>query len=220
VTNTQIVGFIVAEFFIGLLIVGVGIYLRGYLKEKAKGLATKEDIGRITREVESVKSEFRVREEMIRRGSKVHELQVQALMELNTSLQDVAKEVTQATGAAKWAGSNFEKSLGRMRTLWIEAETIFRRQRLLMPEEVVTQVNDYFRQVAVALVTAQEARDTSLKDAALAEPLFKKAHEAATKELPAVLATLDRAARSIIYGDDHSPASAAATVVSGENAVD
>ena len=43
----------------------LGKYLPSYLSQKGKNLATQEDIGKITREVEQVKSEFRERLEGI-----------------------------------------------------------------------------------------------------------------------------------------------------------
>ena len=45
---------------IGLLLLGfvVGQFLPSYIREKGKNLATKEDIGAITRKVEEVKSEY------------------------------------------------------------------------------------------------------------------------------------------------------------------
>lgn len=49
-----------------LLISGVGLYLRTFIAEKAKGLASKQDVGAITQEVERIKNGFRVQEEIMK----------------------------------------------------------------------------------------------------------------------------------------------------------
>ena len=64
---------LIVETVLGLAWIGGGIYLGQYLKKKGANLVSKEDIGLLTREVEKVKSEFRVREELVRRRSRVHE---------------------------------------------------------------------------------------------------------------------------------------------------
>ena len=41
-----------------LIICGIGLYLRSYLKKKGENLATKEDVELITDKVEGVRSEY------------------------------------------------------------------------------------------------------------------------------------------------------------------
>ena len=43
---------------LSLIIVAIGIYLKQYINEKAKNLATKEDIASLTNIVEEVKFQF------------------------------------------------------------------------------------------------------------------------------------------------------------------
>lgn len=46
------------QLLLSLSIVGLGLYLRAYLKKKAENLATKEDIATITKQVEFIKGEI------------------------------------------------------------------------------------------------------------------------------------------------------------------
>jgi hypothetical protein len=50
--------FLLAEILMALVIAGIGYYLKTYLSEKGKNLATKEDIEAITDRIESVKKDY------------------------------------------------------------------------------------------------------------------------------------------------------------------
>ena len=70
-----------------LIICGIGLYLRSYLKKKGENLATKEDVELITDKVEGVRSEYAERFEKIAQGNRLlleqtkqqHELSLAAI---------------------------------------------------------------------------------------------------------------------------------------------
>lgn len=58
--NNQYIWFYV---ILSIIMTGLGIFLRAYLKEKAKSFATKEDLVEITIKVERIKAEFNRQQE-------------------------------------------------------------------------------------------------------------------------------------------------------------
>jgi hypothetical protein len=87
-------------FITQLVVLGAGLFLRVYLTQKAKNIATKEDVSALTRQVETVKSEFRVQEELLR-ASLGHRVAIQrARFELELqSYQDLWKQFLELEAA-------------------------------------------------------------------------------------------------------------------------
>ncbi|MEX2526440.1 MAG: hypothetical protein WEA09_02275 [Gemmatimonadota bacterium] len=87
----------------GIVVGGIFLmswYLRHYVGEKAKHLASKEDVAELTREVEAVKSEFRVREDERRaeldRQGRVHQTQLELELRIYRKIWAEVQKVQEA----------------------------------------------------------------------------------------------------------------------------
>jgi hypothetical protein len=181
--------------FIMIATAGLVLY---YLREKAKNLATKDDIGAITREVELAKLEFRMAEELWRRQSRVHEMQVQALIDLYTHLQEVRETLVSATRAAKWAGDNYAKAVDRLEAALGRTEAAITKCILLLPPALVGQVEEYRQTVYLAIVAANEARNAPAHGVP-STPFLTDAFAGAQKT-EMLLSAIQIEARAVIYG--------------------
>lgn len=182
------------------VVLAIGIAALGaYVRRKAENLASKEDLGALTHVVESVKSEFRVREELVRRRSKVHQRQVEALLVLHASLAEVLATAKSVTSAAPWAGGNFERAKEPLMASVKALVENFRHARLLYPPGIIKQADEFLTKMAVAMQRTVAAR------AAASPPeheLYQQAESLTQNELPALLQSIEEEARRLIYGTD------------------
>jgi len=86
----------------GIVVFGVVIFIKPYIKEKAKNLATKEDIKEITHKIEEVKLEYAEKLEAVRASltSQVHIHQVRYEKEFDI-LSELTKCVVELRDAAQ-----------------------------------------------------------------------------------------------------------------------
>ena len=90
---------------------GLGIYLKAYLADKGRNLATKEDVAALTRPVEEIRSEFRLQEERVRatlaKELQTHNLTFQEEFRIYKDLWGKVIDLRDhVTSVSSWALSN------------------------------------------------------------------------------------------------------------------
>jgi|SRR5579862_5014930 len=187
----------------GPFVIAAGfIYIRSYIGEKAANLARKEDVEQLTRIVESVKSEFRVREELHKRRSKVHALQVKALLDLYANLLEISDLLKPVVAAAPWAGPTYEDAGKKLVDPTTKAERNYHANKLLLPGELVEQVDKFFNKYLDALAVTNSMRNAVAPNMEEWQKRVAETQSVAAQELPQLLRSIEHAARSIIYGPE------------------
>jgi hypothetical protein len=186
------VGGIIAGGFVFLLLKS---FIPSYLREKGKNLATREDIARITEEIECVKSQYAV---LLLRQSRIYERQAEILANLYKSLHEVHNYsvlMTQAVsivGAAPYEASELFKSALK------DAHNEFAIGRLYLPAGVTKLVDAFFQKIDERHLQILLAQSDSTNDQTR-DQYWDNAWKISSKEIPPLLQAIEKEARIIIY---------------------
>jgi len=127
----------------------VGHFLPGYLGEKGRNVATKEDISEITSKIESVKSEIRATAfEHEVRFSKLHERRAEVIAEIYKLLVKVAWESERLSQAFQWAGDpprseKYNSTIDAIAAYF----RYFDQHRVFLPEALCRELDGFARKV-------------------------------------------------------------------------
>jgi hypothetical protein len=205
---------------VALIVAGIAWFLQHYIKGKAQNLATKEDVSalaflaekaknaasredleELTRVVESVRSDFRIQEELLRRASRVHEMQVRALTQLYADLSATQEYLQEMTKPFRFEGEDQAASQEEFFKAAQSALKGFRKTRLLLPRELVDRCQAFFPKLTEALVNRHLAQSGIIPPGPELADAWKKAYATASHDLPALLESIEAAARVVIHGD-------------------
>lgn len=179
-----------------ILILGLLIYkyLPSYIIEKGKNLATKEDIGDITRKVEEVKAEFiKVSCEHQIRFSKLHEKRAEIIAELYSRLYDFY-----------WAVCAFlrdfhktkhdEKDFKKLDDKSYEFTDYFHKHRIYFNENICSKIDELINALYSAYVPLEnrDRNDKHLKQD------WNKCAEIVRKQYPKIKESLESDFKKIL----------------------
>jgi len=139
---------------ISLIAGGVGAYLGAYLKRRGENLATKEDIGEITKHIESVRHEYTERLEHLKAGlfSKLHIHQVRyekefaillTISEKVVELRDASLNLRPSTAYEQLGANEDEIKRERLKHYHAAARSLYKEyeaKRPFFPEEIYEQL--------------------------------------------------------------------------------
>ena len=183
-----------------LVVSGATLFLRGYLAEKAKNAASREDLDELTRVVESVRSGFRLQEEAFRRGSRVHEMQVRALTRLYADLSEAHAYFQEMTKSVRYEGEDPRENEKRFLDAAERAVIGYRETRLLLPVELADKCEAFFPKINEGLHHRYMAQSGLIPSGPERADAWRKAVETAYRDLPALLRSIEGAARVVIHG--------------------
>jgi len=179
-----------------ILIVGLLIYkyLPSYFTEKGKNLATKEDIGDITRKVEEVKTEFiKVSSEHQIRFSKLHEKRAEIIAELYRRLNNFHWAVC-AFLRDFHTTKNDKKEFKKLDDKSYEFTDYFHNHRIYFNENICSKINELVDALYSAYVPL-ESRDSN--DKYLKED-WNNCAEIVQKQYPKIKESLESDFRKIL----------------------
>jgi hypothetical protein len=190
-----------AEFGImGLFGAGTGFllvstFIPSYLKEKAKNLASREDIEKITNTVETIKS---ANVKFLQRDSRIHERQLDKLSDLFQKLAIVQIDAQHCTRSFILAGENPEAYPGQLTKSVEDAYTTMLSCQLYFDDDLLVLVKEFFQKVRQSQVYYASAKDPSMPDGQSRADDWKKAGTIAFEELPKILEFIRQRAKAII----------------------
>ncbi len=172
-------------------------FLPSYVKEKSKNLATREDIAKITNEIEGVKLQYAV---LLQRQSRIHERQVEILSKLYRYLLEVQEYLKLMTKSVVFENENPNEYPKLFNSALRNAYNQFTMGRLLLPSEVAKRVDAFFRKILDAQLKLGMAQHPMTPNGQVRAELWEKAGTIAYQEMPALLQLIEEQARSIIHG--------------------
>lgn len=151
----------------------------------------------------------KLREERAReRLSRIHAQQLDALRKLYERLTQVQTYSQYMTKSVIFEGEKVEEYPAQLSAAFHEARQEFTSARLLLPHDLVRQIENYFQQV----VESQSNLGTALRmEAGVARAEFRiKAGTIAYNEMPLLLSAIESSARAIIHGEERPSENASA----------
>ena len=143
------------------------------------------------------------REERTReRQSRIHARQLDALGKLYEGLDKTQAYAQLMTKSAIFEGENTEEYPRLLQSALVEASREFVAQRLLLPVDIVSQIETFIQKTTEGQINfALAARTTTTDDRPQRAQYWTKAAEIAHKELPELLQAIETAGRKIIHGE-------------------
>jgi hypothetical protein len=138
---------------------------------------------------------------MLQRGSKIHERQVEALLSIYSELDAALFYLQRTAAAGKLRGeADTQELLKRSGDALAKASTEFSKNKLLFSPDLATTLNELFERFISAGIVLNIAFDPMTIDANLRATQWDEARKIAYKDLPPVLAKIEKEARSTIHG--------------------
>ena len=136
----------------------------------------------------------------LRRASNVHERQVDALLKVYEPLHAAHELLQHMNRRVYFEGEKREDYPLKFRQTAVRAYDSFVAGRLLLPETLTTQLDEFFNQLGRGEASFHMSRGAGLEWKDRQEE-WKKAEEYANKEIPALVKKIERAAREVIHGE-------------------
>jgi hypothetical protein len=174
----------------------IGWFMKSYLSEKGKNLALREDIAKITNDIENVKLYYAV---LLQRRSRIHERQIEILGKLYKYLFEVQGYAQRMTSAVIFEGEKTEEYPALFSSALKKAQKEFLSGCLLLPIDIEEQVNSFFQKVLEGQLELDIAHHPMVPDGQVRAGYWKKAGAIAHLEMPDLLETIKKQARLIIY---------------------
>ena len=180
----------------GIVFMLLKSFIPSYLGEKAQNLATREDIARITDEIERVKSQYAV---LLGRQSSIYERQAETLTNMYKCLNDVHNYSMLMTQAISIIGEQPYEAPELFKSALRHARDEFAIGRLYLPASITGFVDAFFqkvheRQLHVFLAQAKSVNDQTR------DKYWDKVVIISNEEIPALLQAIEEQARIIIHG--------------------
>jgi len=138
---------------------------------------------------------------LLQRNGKIHERQVETLLEVHAELNDALFDLQRATAAGKFAGEASDvELLNRAGQAMARAADKFSKNSLLFSEKLAVGLRNFFDQSFSAGTTLSLAQSPLLQDGLQRADLWDKARDIAYKQLPPLLTAIGSEARSVIHG--------------------
>lgn len=180
---------------------GIVSYFITFLTQKAKNLATREDIAKITDKIEGVKLEYAI---LLQRRSRIHERQVDILSKLYKCLLEAQEYSKLMTKSVIFEGEKPEGYPMLLQDAVRNAYKEFAMGRLLLPSDVAEQVDAFFQKVSEGQIQFSFANHPMTPNGHERAQFWEKAGTIAYQEVPALLRVIEQQARSIIHGKHDS----------------
>jgi len=141
-------------------------------------------------------------EKKLQRQSKVHEIQLDLLSRLYTSLCAVQKYSTLITKSVYFEGENREVYHSLLQEAWVSAQNAFVDSRLFISEILVAEIGDFFAKASEGQVDfrmAEKLKGLTHQSVSCAE-YYRRAAEIAHRDMPKILNHIEGEFRNIIHG--------------------
>lgn len=169
-------------------------FIPSYLNEKGKNLATREDIAKITNEIEGVRLQYAM---FLKRRSCIFERQVELLGKLYKCLSEVqeySKAQFQAVNPIDEKPDEYQLGLSLK-----EARNEFVTSRLFLPVDVTGQVDTFFQKIDEGRWQRYLAQNTTVSDIQARGQFWEKAVNIIHHEVPALLRIIEEQARKLLH---------------------
>lgn len=138
-------------------------------------------------------------EALLQRSGRIHEKQVDCLLEIHSKLEEALFYFQRAASAGKLKGqASDEELLNRMALTLGDASKEFSKKRLLVGEELGKKLDDFFNKMFSGAMNLNLALDPMTGE--LRTKLWNEAGEIAYKDLPQILETIRKESRVVIHG--------------------
>lgn len=178
------------------LVVGmISVWFFSYLREKGKNLATREDIAKITAEIEGVKLHYAGQ-------SRIHERQIDILSKLYKCLLEAQEYSKLMTKSVIFTGEKPDEYPKLLQASVTKAYKEYTMGLLLLPGDVAGKVDTFFQKVSEEQRQLEMANHPMVADGQERAKFWKKAGTIAYQEIPALLRSIEEQARNIIQGSN------------------
>jgi hypothetical protein len=143
--------------------------------------------------------DLEIQRAFLTRASRVHDRQVDSLIELYGHFYDAHSILTRMTATGRLAVEKPEKYPVRLNESLIAAYKV-KGWRLLIPRELVEQCDKFFKLVLDIEIDLSIAEHPMIADAEQSAKFWDSAKATAYEKLPALLEQIENAARSEIHG--------------------
>lgn len=141
----------------------------------------------------------KLREERGReRRSRIHEKQLDILRELYAALQKIQHYSQRMASSFILKGEKPEEYPDLFYKAWNEAYSLFISSRLILPKDIISNIENFFQQLHVYDVNLGITKSLNQNVA----EYWNKAQEISHKEIPAILLIIEEKARVIIHKED------------------
>lgn len=213
-------------------IVGFGVawvlrpYLSAYVAKKGENLATKEDIGGITKAIEEVKLQYARQAEEIRaelnsmsherhtRFASLHEKRVEAIDGLYSSLRRTHAEFTRLAGPMrKFEDENFEELLKTAGPVAEDLIKFFSEKRLYFPKVLIesfAKLEEHFHSAWVTFLyerTGDDWSEVSIEERKEQMGYWREAREGIRVKVPELLEEIESIMRQVLGDSESRPGS-------------
>jgi hypothetical protein len=145
-------------------------------------------------------SQLETQKALLQRSGKIHERQMDALLAINSKLEEALFYLQRAASAGKFAGEASEKELlQRMARSLGTASEEFSKNRLLVSESLEEKLDDFFKKMFSGGISLNLALDPMVPNGEPRAKLWDDARRTAYKDLPEVLKAIRDEGRTVIY---------------------
>ncbi len=137
---------------------------------------------------------------LLQRSDKIHERQVDSLLDIHAKLDKALFYFQRAASAGKLAGQPSDQELLRMMAENLGAASEeFAKSRLLLSESLGKKLDDFFNKMLSGSMTLNYALSTQMQDPMQRAKWWDEARDTAYKEIPSLLTAIREEAREMIH---------------------
>ena len=138
---------------------------------------------------------------LLQRSSRIHERQVDALLSINSNLEEALFYLQRAASASRLAGEALEEELLRRAGAKLaSASDVFSQNKLLMGLGLARKLDEFFGRMISGGLNLKLALDPMVQDGGQRANFWNNAREIAYKELPGILQAIAADSRALIHG--------------------
>jgi hypothetical protein len=136
---------------------------------------------------------------LLQRSGRIHEKQVDCLLEIHSKLEEALFYFQRAASAGKLKGqAPDEELLNRMAHTLGDASKEFSKKRLLVSEKLGRNLDEFFKKSLSGAMNLNMALDPMMSE--LRAKLWNEAGETAYNDLPQILEAIRKESRIVIHG--------------------
>lgn len=189
----------ILNFLWACIVIGIISFFLIFLRQKAKNLATRQDIAKIINKIEGVKLEYAI---LLQRFSRIHERQVDILIKLYKYLLEAQEYSKLMTKSGIFEGEKPEEYPMLLQDALRNAHKEFAMGRLLLRGDIAEKVDVFFRKIFEMQVEFSMAKHPMVPDGNVRAQYWEKAGKIAYQEIPSLLRIIEEQAHIIIYGKE------------------
>jgi hypothetical protein len=145
--------------------------------------------------------ELETQKAYLQRTSRIHDRQVDVLINLYKHLQEAHIYLHAMSRSAIFEGEKPEEWPELLQNALIKAEDAFKSGRLLLPATIVAQYHEFYSQMLQGQLNLSLAHHPALADGMQRAEYCDRAKKIAYRDIPPLLEAIEKSGREIIHGE-------------------